>query len=286
VSALVATFVTGLALGAVYALVGTAVATVAIAARTLHLAIGAVLAAGTLLALSLAGAELIGFPRGVAVPVAVLAGATVSAALAPLLLRRLPRGLAWLVGLAVAGAAVEALAARTLGAGTFRADPLVVLPAIGPVDGAVVTALLLGLPAALLLAVATAWTRWGRRLRLVGGSDDAARLGGIDPERTRTVAFALAGAVAVLAGLLVAPVSFVGVGQAASLTVRGVAAAALFGRDQPGWALPAGLGLGLAEAAALALWPIAGGDVAVAVVVVVILVVRGSDARQVWGRTW
>lgn len=288
---LATTLVTGLALGAVYALVGAAVATVATATRTLHLAIGSVLVAGVLVDLVLAVEVVTGLPPVVAFLAAVVAGAAMSALALPLVLWPLPRGLAWLVGFAVLGGAIDALAARTLGTRTVAPQPLVDLGwegsgALAGVDAAVVTALVVGAPVAALLALAVARTRWGRRLRVVGGSEEAARPGGIDPARVHLGALAVAGGLAVLAGMLVAPIVFVGVGQAASLTVRGVAAAALLGRGGPGWALPAGLLLGLSEAAAQQAWPAAGGEVAVAVVIVGVLVVRGSEAHRAWGRAW
>lgn len=277
---------TGLALGAVYALVGVAVSTVAVATRTLHLAIGQVLVAGVLVQLVLGLEVVTGLDPVTAVLVAVVVGAVVSALLVPLVVRPLPDGLPVLVGLAVAGGIVEALVARSLGTRTVRPGPLLDLPDLGSVPGAAVTALALGLPAAGLLALAVARTRWGRQLRLVGSSARAAELTGVSPARVELSAFAVAGAIAVLAGLLVAPLTFAGVTQGAGLTVRGVAAAALLGRGGPAWALPAGLLLGVAEATAQAAWPATGGDVAVAVLVVGVLVLRGSDASRAWGRAW
>lgn len=285
-SAVAATLLGGLALGAAYALIGVAVATVAIAARTLHLAIGQVLVAGVLVQTLLRVEALAGLGPLPATTAAVLAGAGVSALLVPLVLRPLATGLPRLVGLAVAAGALEALLARTLGTRTVRPDPLVVLPEVGGLDPAVIAALGIGLPAAALLALAVARTRWGRRLRLVGGSIDAARVTGISPTRTQVGAFAIAGGAAVLAGLLVAPITFAGLSQAAALTVRGVAAAALLGRGSPTWAVPAGLGLGLAEAAAQAAWPAAGGELAVAALVIGTLALRGAEHRRAWGRAW
>ncbi|MBW3619260.1 MAG: hypothetical protein KY461_03385 [Actinobacteria bacterium] len=280
------TLTTGLALGAVYALVGAAVATVAVATRTLHLAIGQLLVAGVLVQLLLGVEVVTGLGAVPAVAIAVVLGAAASASLVPLVLRRLPRGLPVLIGLAVAGGVLEAAVARSLGTRTLRPAPLLELPGVAGVGGAVVTALALGLPAAALLALVVARSRWGRQLRLVGGSAAAAELVGVPPARVETTAFAVAGAVAVLAGLLIAPLTFVGVTQGAGLTVRGVAAAALLGRGGPAAALPAGLLLGLAEAATQSLWPAAGGDVAVAAVVIAVLVVRGPDVSRAWGRAW
>lgn len=268
---------TALTLGVVYGLVGAAVATVATATRTLHLAVGPILVAGVLTALTLDAG-------GVAPPLAVGAGlavgALVSAALEPLVLRPLRGTLPRLVGLAVAGAVVEVVTARTLGTRTLRPDPLI--PGADPVLLAVVV----GLPLVALLSVVAARSRWGRRLRVVGGDPAAAERAGIDPSRTRAGVLAVAGAVTVAAGLLVAPIAFVGVGGGLAYTVRGVAAGALLGRRPPAWALAGGMLLGTVEAVALRVLPAAGPDVAIAVVVVGALALRGTDDRRGWGRVW
>jgi ABC-type uncharacterized transport system permease subunit len=134
----------------------------------------------------------------------------------------------------VAAGVLDAGLARGVTARTFRPDPLLDLPALGPLDPAVTTALALGVPAVAVLALLLARTRWGRRVRLVGGSTAAAERAGVSPPRVRAQALAVGGAATVLAGLLIAPVVFVGTGQAAGLTVRGVAAAALLGTGGPG----------------------------------------------------
>lgn len=292
-----------LALGAAYGLLGVAVSTVAVVTRTLHLAVGAVLVAGVLVRLLLGG---LGLAAPVAVAGGVAVGALLSASLEPLLLRPLARPsddpddsrvLRWLVGLAVAAAVIETATGRWLATRQFRPRPLVggdgavhlagvELPAALPAGAAV------GAAAALLLAAAVRWTRWGRRLRLVGGCARAATLGGIRPPAVRASALAVSGAVAVLAGLLIAPVTFVGAGQAADLTVRGVAAGALLSAGGPARALLAGVLLGLAEAAGQSLQPAAGGDLAVAATVVTVLAVRGGGGvrghagARTWDRAW
>jgi branched-chain amino acid transport system permease protein len=275
----------GLALGASYAVIGAAVAVVAVATRTLHLAVGQVLVAGVLVGLVLASPAL-AVPTALAVLAALAVGAMVSALLGPLVLDRLPPGLPWLLGLVIAAGVLDALLARTVGAATYRPPVLLPLPAVGPVDGAVAVALLLGPVLALGLAAVLHATTWGRRVRLVGGSSTAAGRAGVSPAVVRAQALALGGAAAVVAGLLAAPVAFVGTGQATGLTVRGVAAAAILGRGGPAWALPGGLLLGLAEATGASLWPAAGGEVAVAAVVVAVLAVRGGEHLRAWGRAW
>lgn len=268
---------TGIALGVVYGLVGAAVATVASATRTLHLAVGAILVTGVVAREALVAA---GAPEALALPAALLLGGALSAALEPLVLRPLRGALPRLVGLAVAAAVIEGATARTFGSRTLAPDP--VLPGAAPVT----TAILLGVPLVLLLALAVHRTRWGRQLRLVGGSAAAAVRGGIHPGRIRSSSLAVAGVVAILAGVLVAPIVFVGAGQGAGLTLRAVAAALLFGRRAPLWAVPGGLALGLVEAVVLRFgagpWP----AVAVAFLVVGVLAARGHDEDRSWGRAW
>jgi branched-subunit amino acid ABC-type transport system permease component len=273
------------ALGATYAVVGAAVAVVAVATRTLHLAVGQVLVAGVLVALVL-GSPVTGLPTVVAVAGAIVVGAALSAALGPVVLDRLPPGLPWLLGLVVAAGTVDAVLARGLTAATYRPPALLPLPAIAGLAPEVVVALVLGPVLALGLAGLLVGTRWGRRVRLVGGSPTTASRAGIAPAMVRAQALALGGAAAVVAGLLAAPIAFVGTGQATGFTVRGVAAAALVGRGGPGWALVGGPLLGLAEVAGAMWWPAAGGEVAIALTVIAILAVRGGEHLRAWGRTW
>lgn len=276
---------TALALGVAYALIGAGVAVVATATRTLHLVVGQVLVAGVLVQLVL-GSAVVGLPVPLTLATALVAGAVLSAALEPLVLRPLPPGLGWLIGLVVAAGVLDAALARGVTARTFRPEPLLALPTVAGLDGGVATAVALGLPATGLLAWLLARTRWGRRVRVVGGSTDAAELAGISPSRIRAQALALGGAATVLSGLLVAPVVFVGTGQAAGFTVRGVAAAALVGTGGPAWALAGGLLLGAVEVAGGAGWPQAGGEVAVGLTVLVVLLARGGEHRPTWGRAW
>ncbi len=274
-----------LALGSAYAAVGAAVAVVAAATRTLHLAVGQILVAGVLVHLVLVSG-VVGVPVVVALVVAVAVGAALSAALGPLVLDRLPSGAPVLVGLVVAAGVLDVAVARAVTARPVSARPLLDLPVIGGVDPRVATALLLGLPLAIGAAVLLTGTRWGRAVRLVGGEPAAAAALGRSPARVRASALALAGAVAVVAGLLVAPIVTVGTAQAGGLTVRAVAAATILGLGRPLVAIGGGLVLGAVEVAGGALWPGAGAEVAVAVLVVGALLVQGDPQRRSWGRAW
>lgn len=273
---------TAVALGVAYGVIGVAVAVVAAATRSLFLAVGAVATAGLGAALLLGVTDLTGIPGPLALVAGLAVGALLGGLLGPVVLARRPAGVVWPVGFVVAAGIIEALLLRTAGGRAVRPDPLLTPPGLGAVG----TALLVGLP----VAVATTWlvtrSRWGHRVRIAGSSPPAAERAGIRVLGIRSAALALAGAAAVLAAALAAPVVPLGPSQAAGLTVRGIAAAALLGRTGPAWALPGGLALGLAEALGQRAWPAAGGEVAVALVVVGVLVARGADGARGWGRAW
>jgi branched-subunit amino acid ABC-type transport system permease component len=274
-----------LALGSAYAAVGAAVTLVTIATRTLHLAVGQVLVAGVLVHLVLVSPA-VGLPVGAAAAVALTAGAALSALLGPVVLDRLPDGGAGLLGLVVAAGIIDAVVVRTVTARPVVARPLLDLPPVGHVPSATVVALTLGLPFVAVLALLLRRTRAGRAIRLVGGAPAAAAAVGRDPAVVRVAALATAGAVAVLAGLLVAPVVTVGTAQAGGLTVRAVAAGALLGGQRPGRAVVGGATLGAAEVAGGTVWPAAGAELAVAAVVIGVLAWRGDVQRRGWGRAW
>lgn len=280
---------TALTLAIGYALIGVAVVAVARATRTLHLAIGPVVVLGVVAWLLLGS---LGLPGSVALGAAVLVGAAVSALLEPLVLRPLARRgdpLLVLIGLAVAATVLETGAGRWVTARTVRPDPVIGSGAPSELAGVAVpggtdAAVLLGVPLVVVLALAVARTRWGRRLQVVGASPEAAEVAGITPARTRLSALAVSGAVAVIAGVLLAPLTSLGVGQGGGLTVRGVAAAMLLGFGGPVGAVVGGVLLGAVDALGQAVWPSAGGTVAVASVVVGVLAVRGRTAA--WERPW
>lgn len=273
----------GLALGVVYGLVGIAVLLTALATRTILLAVGPVLVAGVLVQITLAA---LGAHPLLAGAAGIALAAAAGAALEPLVLRPQRDPLARLLGLAVAGVVVEAGVARALGAGAVRPDPVLAVPALGPLSGPVLVALTVGAALAVALTLVTSRSRLGRRARLVGGSPEAAIRAGVSPRRVQATVLAVAGAAAAAGGILAAPIAFAGVSQSAGFTVRGVAAAMLAGRAGPVAAVTGGVVLGLAEAAAQTVAPSLGADVAVGLVVLAALAARGGDVARAWGRTW
>jgi branched-chain amino acid transport system permease protein len=89
-------------------------------------------------------------------------------------------------------------------------------------------------------------TALGLRMRAAAFAPEVARLLGVRVARTLTLAWALAAAVGALAGVLVAPSTFVGPNQFDAVLVFGFTAAVLGGLDSPVGAVLGGLLLGLA----------------------------------------
>jgi branched-subunit amino acid ABC-type transport system permease component len=90
-------------------------------------------------------------------------------------------------------------------------------------------------------------TPLGRQLRATAENPDAAELMGIDVDRVRLIAFAIAGFLGGLGAVLLVPLVSVDFQTGLAMTLRGFIAAALTGMSPP-LAIVGGLGLGIAEA--------------------------------------
>jgi branched-chain amino acid transport system permease protein len=102
------------------------------------------------------------------------------------------------------------------------------------------------LVAALLLGAGFRYTTAGLRLRAAAFSPPVARLLGVRVGRMLTLGWALAGLIGALAGVLVAPSTFLYPNSMDSVFVLGFTAAVLGGLDSPGGAVAGGLILGVA----------------------------------------
>jgi len=105
-----------------------------------------------------------------------------------------------------------------------------------------------GLATAVALTLFLAHTPIGRRLRASAENPDAAQLMGVNVPMLRTLAFALSGALAGLAALLLVPLVAVDFQAGLGMTMRAFIAAALAGMS-PFLTILTGFGLGLFEAA-------------------------------------
>ncbi|WP_028060573.1 branched-chain amino acid ABC transporter permease [Candidatus Solirubrobacter pratensis] len=109
------------------------------------------------------------------------------------------------------------------------------------------------LAVALALALSASWmltrTRTGRGLRAIAEDVEGARMVGVPVDRLVTLAFALAGAIAMVAAVAAAPSAAFSADSGTLLGIKGLVAAVAVGFHSPLRAFAAGLVLGIAESA-------------------------------------
>jgi ribose/xylose/arabinose/galactoside ABC-type transport system permease subunit len=165
-------------------------------ARGIDLSVGSVLAASTVLAATLAVAGLplylafaialvfgtfVGFING-----AIIAKMRVSAIIVTLGMLNIARGIAYLI---TPSAILVGLPPNwsDVGTGKLWVFPLPIVIALGVV---------------VLFIWLTTYSKFGKRIYAIGGNEDAARLSGINVERTLVILYMLCGLTAALAGLV------------------------------------------------------------------------------------
>jgi branched-subunit amino acid ABC-type transport system permease component len=218
---------------------------------------------------------------------AVVAGIAVSAgvsAATEVVLMRPLRGeppLTAMVGTLAVAALIIAFASRRygltprflpplVGGGGFRVSTITV-SATQFVIALVVVVVLVGLGAL------TRYTSFGLRMRATALDPFAAGIVGVDTNRTSLATWALAGGLAGLSGILIAPSVAFSVFFMTSLLLRSVAAALVGGLTSIWGAFVAGIVLGVAEGLIGYVAPVTGiVEVALAVFVLALLLVRPS----------
>ena len=247
----------GLALGAIYAVVAQGIYVTFAATRTFNFAQGELTVIGAFLALSaigfLAGPLSVGFPFGIVVGMlggAVLAVVIERVAVAPV--SGGPERHEWLVS--TAGVAFILLNAMTViwtretvrfpkpfGEQVIQIGPAGLLPQ--EVFVIVAAFLVVGL---LLLVLER--TQLGRAFRAVAFNREAAELMGIDSRWMAVGAYALSGALAGLAGSLIGPITNVNAHMGLNLLIKAFIAAIVGGVGNPWGIVVAAILLGIAEA--------------------------------------
>lgn len=248
-AALVHVVVSGLATGAIYALMALALVIIYNATRTLNFAQGEMLMVSTFVAWAALGA---GLPLGVAVLVAVAAAAALAFAFERFVIRRTIAATHWDVLIITLGLSLVLRA----GAGVVWSHDEFPFPsffpsapvALGPVRLAPVSLGIIGASLALMVALYAlfAWTRLGRAMRAVAQNPRAARLMGISVERVYSGAWMLAAVVGALAGVLIAPVVFLSSAMGL-VVINGFTAAVLGGFGSMPGAVAGGMLLGVLE---------------------------------------
>jgi branched-chain amino acid transport system permease protein len=243
----------GVALGAVYALVGQGLNVTFWTLRIVNFAHGSFLMIGVFLALS-------AFQAGLPLPVALLAGVASVAVLGAVLERVAVRpvlrhagGLGWIVATLGAAIVVQAIASEVYGPQS-RAFPAVVF---APEDVLQLAGVRLSLQLLLVAAVALVVlglfelvvrrTSWGMVLRATSHDPESARLRGIRVETVVTGSFVVSGALAGLAGVLIAPITGINPGFGFVLMLGGFAAAVVGGMGSSAGALVGGIAVGVVE---------------------------------------
>jgi branched-chain amino acid transport system permease protein len=260
--------VAGLAAGAVYGLVGIGYSLIYRMSGVLNFAHGELVSVaifaflfavggGAEVAASNPGGWLLWFAVAVALVVTVAVAIGLERlAVAPFLARG--SALGWIGATAAAGLLLRSLIAFKFPAEGYTVPEIIPVRGLGrggvvdlPGGGLLQLRDLAVLAVAVLLAVA--FDRWlalgrtGRALRAAADSPDAARLMGISPQRMMLLAFTIAGALAAVSGLLLAPARPVSLQLGVIIGLKGVTAAILGGLGSARGALLAGLTIGVGE---------------------------------------
>ncbi len=240
--------VTGITLGASFALIGSGFVVVHRVTRIVNFAQGSFAIIATMLAASLLRGRL---PHGLAEATAVLACGVVGAGVGWVALGR--RGTPPLISLIVTlGLSMLASAAIILLWGQNPVSPPglrghVTLVGVGvEVERQRLLVLVITLVAFAALGQFFSRTYLGKALTASASNPYAARLVGIDVRRMGLLAFALAGILGGLAGVLVAPSNALSFSSDLALALSGFAAAVFGGLSSPGRTLVGGLVLGVA----------------------------------------
>lgn len=263
--------VTGLALGAIYGLVGLGFSVLWSLTRVIAFAHGDLVIGSVMLAvLAVIGTTPVAISPDVVHSIALvvltlalglaLSVASYAVAIRPFLGRG-HRGedlLGWVAGGVTAGLVVRTALGVALPAAAYAVpDPLhlndltasgvVSLPGGGTVGVRVFPALAIAVLVAVAVDRLLVLSTTGRAIRSIADDPDAAALCGVPIERTVVIAFAAAGLLAAVAALLYAPAGAVGVDRGVVLGLDGAAAAMLGRLGAPRDAVVGGVVLGVVQ---------------------------------------
>ena len=249
-SALVHVVVSGLATGCIYALVALSLVIVYNATRTVNFAQGEMLMVSAFVAWSAQHAA--GLPLLAALACGVGAGGLLAFLVERTIIRRAVSATHWDVLIITLGLSLALRAA----AGIVWTNEELPFPALfsnrpialGPVRVAPVSLGVIGASLVLMLALVALFraTRFGRAMRAVAQNQTAARLMGISVERVYAGAWVLAAVVGAVAGVLIAPVTFLST-KMGLVAINGFTAAVLGGFGSLPGAVAGGMLLGVIE---------------------------------------
>jgi branched-chain amino acid transport system permease protein len=242
----------GLATGAVYALVAYGYGLIFATSRIVNFAQGHLVMLGSIIGVSLLGA---GLPYPVMVPVTILCVALVGVIVeraVTLPLRAVQSPYTWIVATLAVAVVIENVAALPQVYGTqAKTFP----PAIsgskhfGNFVAGYHELLVIGVAVGMMILIELFLSRTitGKAIRATADNPVGARLSGVPVPRLVTLSFALAGAIAGLAGILTGPILLAAVPIGLLLGLKGFIAAVIGGLGSFRGALVGGLILGFSE---------------------------------------
>jgi branched-chain amino acid transport system permease protein len=245
--------ITGLGLGSMYGLLALGFHVTYAVSNTVNFAQGGTMMMGAVLSFTLSVTA--GWPLMSAVPVALVACALWSILVERVAVRPFVRrgSNSWLMATVALGIALENVALFTFGRDPRGMPPNYLTSHFVIIGGLKTQYLqllipLVGLGLALSLHAFFQHTRQGKALLAVVQNAGAARLMGIDVERITTLAYALSGMLAGVAGILVAPLFTVSSTMGTLFGIKAFAVAILGGIGSAWGVVLAGLIYGVAEA--------------------------------------
>ncbi|MGE0798379.1 MAG: branched-chain amino acid ABC transporter permease [Lautropia sp.] len=246
-------FLTGLCQGAIYALIAYGFNVTFWTVKVVNFAHGSCLMIAVMVSLA-------AFNAGMPLAIAVALGIAFTAALVGVLERIAVRpvlsrggGMGWVVSTLGAGIVLQAIASLVWGTQTRAFPPIL----FETTDYLAVAGIQLSLQMVLILAVALLvmliietllrFSVWGKVLRATAFDPESARMRGIPVQQVVTLSFVASGALAGLAGVLIAPVSGIDPAFGLHLMIKGFAAAVIGGLGSSLGALVGGLAVGIIE---------------------------------------
>lgn len=244
----------GICIGSAYALIAMGLSLTFWTTKTLNFGQGAILMAGAVGAVALLGA---GAPAPLAIVGALLVAAVLMVLAERVAVRPLLRhgaSMGWVVSTLGFGLVLQGLAARFFGSQAIAVPPLVfdsqtfVKVAGVQVSAQYLAVLVLSLVLMLVMELFLRRGAWGRAVRAVAHDPDAASLAGIPVRRVIVASFAASGALAAIAGILLAQIGgTVDPAFGVNLMVLGFVAAVFGGMGSTVGALIGGITLGVIE---------------------------------------
>jgi branched-chain amino acid transport system permease protein len=277
--------ISGLTLGAIYALIAFSFSLVFRTTRIMNIAQGEFSMLGGMVAIALIGLAL---PMFLSVLAAIVLVAIVGLIVERLVIRRVrtfPRMMIIMITIGLS-MTIQGLAVVLWGQDSYLlphlsgSDPIQVLgAAILPQ-----TIWILGISAALsvLFWLFLDRTMLGLAMRASAENRLAASLVGINPIRVVQLSFVFGASIGALAGVLIAPIVFMNFISGVLLTIKGIVAAIVGGIDSNQGAVVGGLAVGLAESMAAGIFPSMYKDVIALLILLVVLcampkgIIRGS----------